>query len=365
MTSCTSVGYIWQSQQDDAGEQSFDTVYPLSDGTYIVSGSTQANDIAKSFGTLSCYDDQGNQLWRENPADSDPASLASPCQDSSGHIIFAGSIKNYPAVFCFDQQGNMLWSTSLESGKTDLPLFYNGVFTSATELTDGTLMAIGTITTKSGEDGGSAIIAHFDEQGKLLWAKDLRGSLNAVWFDAVVNDSNNTVAISGLTYDYHAVVFKMTAQGNIIWSNNEANNLITSFRLIKNNDGGYIGFGKRRDSDNNENAVLEWYDANGNWLREQVVTGQYCVATNGLIQQADGSVLLYGSKTTGLGDNDIYAGFISRLDPDGNLISCHETANCSSIFDLTLDSDGNAIACGKTSADGAIIMKIAASAIQS
>jgi hypothetical protein len=225
-------------------------------------------------------------------------------------------------------------------------------------------MAVGTMTAKNGEDGGSGIIAHFDDQGKLLWDKDLRGDLNAIWFDDMVNDSNNTVAVSGLTYDNQAVAFKMTAQGKVICSNDKASNLMASFRLIKNNDGGYIGFGTRRDSDNNENAVLEWYDANGNWLREQVVTGQYCVAANGLIQQADGSFLLYGSKT-GLLNRDTYLGFVAHLDPDGNLISYYDTINCSSIFDLTLDSDGNAIACGQTPGNGAVIMKISASALSS
>jgi hypothetical protein len=365
LTGCMDNGCIWQTIQDDASGQTFNAVSTTSNGNYIATGYAKANTLSDPSGALACFNSQGTLLWSTTQTDFPNTSFGGQQQDSNGNMVTVGSTKGAPALFAFDQQGNQLWCTTIQSGTTNLPAFYDGDFQTIVALSDDSFLAAGSLTSKGSEPGGSGIMAHFDKQGSLLWVKDLRSSLDAIWLDSIIETSDGCVVVSGGTSTFHAMIAKIDESGNVVWSNEDAINICTSFRLTACAGGGYEGIGTRHTYGDDDEAVLESYDANGNWLGEHVITERYFNVLNGLFEEPDGSFMFYGAYIRS-GTEDTYNGFVARFDPDGNLINCYHMNYCSSICDLTLDSDGNAIACGQTSpGSGAVIMKIAASAIQS
>ena len=197
--------------------------------------------------------------------------------------------------FCIDTEGGLLWSVTLGTNKNDIA---RGL----TKTSDGGFAI-------SGETYGGFIdsttsdlfFIKTDDQGFPLFAETYGGSGNEIG-GGILEDLNGNFYISGTTSSFgnaleSAMIIKIDASGNQIWTN--VNSSMDLNRL------------------------------------------------NGIKQKSNGEI--YASGSCYPNSNLQYNNYVVRIDTNGNLVQAKRSSNSNQciLADLILTNDGGYVTCGK------------------
>jgi len=195
------------------------------------------------------YDNAGNVVWKKNFGGSDYDVYNSVTATSDGIVAVgysnAGSFNNgdwtgYTGkggvmdaiIVKYDNDGNVVWKKNF--GGSDYDEYY-----SVTKVSDG-IVAVGSSSPNSFNNGDwtgitgkgldDAIIVKYDNDGNVLWKKNL-GSSGSDYYYSVMTTSDGIVAVgsSGVSDgdwtgysgngNFDAVIVKYDNAGNVVWKN--------------------------------------------------------------------------------------------------------------------------------------------------
>jgi prepilin-type N-terminal cleavage/methylation domain-containing protein len=226
---------------------------------------------------------------------------------------------------------------------------------------EGNIVAVGG--TRKGCCSWIGVVAKLDDNGNLIWFKELSGPYS----DVVINNDNYyTVGyargISGDGDDEDLVMTKIDSNGNVLWNRYWGG----SSRKHKENgssvtlasDGGIVAVGRYRADccGNFGRSFIVKYDQNGNLQWNVVGFGER--PAKDVITLADGSFVVVGGGKSHTGDDDNRA-YITKFNSSGSMLWTKEwyglvpSEDNYSIFNgVSQKSNGKIVVVGDTSSYG-------------
>ncbi|MEI6488974.1 MAG: T9SS type A sorting domain-containing protein [Bacteroidota bacterium] len=262
------------------------------------------------------YDANGNALWAKSAGGFDNEYVSGIAVDASGNTYITGSFYGPTTTFgtttltnngnCnifvtkYDSNGNVIWAKSAGGTSYDNAhsiavdaagnAIITGYFGSST-ITFGT-------TTLTNNGGGDILIAKYDTNGNVVWAKSAGGTGSDTG-SSIALDAAGTATITGY-YFSDTITFGATT-------------------LISNSN---IGGG--------DNIFIAKYDTNGNVIWAKSAGGTYYDNASSIAVDAAGNATITGSLASptvtfgtttltnnGIGTSDI---FIAKYDTNGNAL---------------------------------------------
>ena len=180
----------------------------------------------------------------------------------------------------FDQGGNLVWVKNIGGSNDDM-------FYSVTSSSDGGYVAAGYSYSNDGDIPGNhgrndAIIAKFDQDGNLVWLKNIGGS-GADGFSSIAMSSDDGFVAVGWSYSndgdipgnhggQDAIIAKFDQDGNLVWLKNIGGSGTENFASVAiSSDGGYVAVGWSSSSDGDipdnhgdADAIIAKFDQDGN-----------------------------------------------------------------------------------------------------
>jgi prepilin-type N-terminal cleavage/methylation domain-containing protein len=219
-----------------------------SDGGYAVTGLTYSyGAIGDMF--LVKYTSDGTMSWNKTWGGTAYEYGNSVVQTSDGGYAVTGKTRSYGAgagktdafLAKYTSGGTLSWSKTW-GGTGD------EVGNAVVQTSDGGYMVIGS-TDSYGAGGDDSVLIKYDSSGNLSWAKTWGGSGDDVG-NSVVQNSNNTYAITGSTTSYGAgsidmFIAKYASDGTLSWGKTwggSGDDLGNS--IVKTNDSGYAVTGR-------------------------------------------------------------------------------------------------------------------------
>ncbi|MCL1879568.1 MAG: hypothetical protein FWF71_02960 [Actinomycetia bacterium] len=292
---------IWLKTFGGSGDDGFCSVVTMRGGEGIVAvGYSESHDgditddRGHSDAVIVKYDSNGNVVWHKTFGGGDDDEFDSVDQTADGNFIVVGASQSTDGdilgakggrdaiIAKYDADGNLLWAKTF-GGSSDDGL--NSVAATA----DGGFVAAGAVDSTNGDVQGGrgesdAVIAKYDADGNLLWAKTFGGS-EVDEFSAVAEDADGNLELVGYTFsndgdiqdargDQDAVIAKYSSDGNLLWAKTFGGSGSDWFAsLTQASDTGLVAVGSVDSSDgdaqgNNggSDAVVAKYDLDGNLL---------------------------------------------------------------------------------------------------
>lgn len=359
-----SLGDIqWQKSYGGSDIDNFDSVYQLTDGTYIISGTSYSNngDLSGNHGSADMWilnlDANGDILWQKLYGGSEFDGAPSIQQTMDGGYIVAAYAYSTDGdvtqnlgncdywILKLNSTGNILWQKSYGGSDVEIP-------TSIQQTADGGYVVAGETFSNDGDIIGfkgesDYWVVKLDSNGNFEWQSTLGGS-GIEYPDKIQQTDDGGFIVSGYAFsndgdvvgnhgasDYWVV--KLSSTGDIQWkkalggSSNEYNGSIH-----QTSDGGYIVtsysysndgdvFGNHGSTDAwvvrlNNSGVIQWQKSIGGtnsdaaWRIYQTSDGGYITA--GFSDSNDGDVS---------GNNGSYDMWIVKLSND--ILSVPDTNN--------------------------------------
>lgn len=246
-----SLGNVeWEKQYGGSFDDVASSVYPTSDGGYVVSGASNSSDgdvggedaayYAKTW--IIKLTSTGNIVWT-NEMHNGATSIIQTTD--GGYAIVGGEITK------LDNAGNVVWTTSAGLG---LNAFQ--------QVSDG-YIATGWMDYNAGNHGSYDVtVVKTNTTGDVLWSKSLGGSQDDYAFSIQqtfdggyviggYSESNNGDVTGNHGY-YDYLLFKLSSNGNIIWQKSLGGSESDFGRIVRQTvDTGYImvGMGTSADGD--------------------------------------------------------------------------------------------------------------------
>jgi Secretion system C-terminal sorting domain len=344
------------SKEDGAG-----AVCETSDGGYIVLASVGSNDgdITGYRGNgdiwLLRIDGAGNMLWQKTYGSTQSDGLMSIANTPDGGFIILSTTNgndgdapfHYGGFFSFDwlviktdALGNVQWSKDIggtgdeQSVGTILSVGDDYYIASGTDSRDydctDTAWHAGVNT------GDDAYLLKLDNTGNVLWSKSYGGGNTDVFYNALYDDRDNTIVMTGSGYssgymcaDQHGegdmFTVKTDLDGNIIWHHSFGHKSEETGKcIIKDKGTGYLLYGSIFPSPDTtfgyiggvDNELIS-VDKGGNELAYKIFGGKAAELPTSLVPYLNTYVAVGCSKsatfTEGTCNNNQKSAFISYL----------------------------------------------------
>jgi hypothetical protein len=188
-----SLSKLWAAYAKPKMGEIAQSIYTADNGTASV-GTTQNNTNRNTYTWFAKTTSRGAVSWQKQMYLSDMASFMSIAERERGGFIIAGQLEGDPFLMTTDSDGNSLWTAAYDD-------WSGGRFNSVVEAQDGGIIAAGY--TGNGS-GNYATVAKFDENGSLLWSKNIGNEedggvslTNRSEFYSVYCLQNGTCALAG------------------------------------------------------------------------------------------------------------------------------------------------------------------------
>jgi len=233
------------------GGENFDSAFSVtqtSDANYVFVGSTDSFGNGYSDIYLVKTDENGNELWSKTfgGIDHDGAGSVAETTDS-GLILFGGTNSfgvEQSALYLIktDSNGDSLWTQVINLPDYDYARFNYGI-----QISDGGYVIVGNgiPETSTADD---IFLLKTDENGNLLWTRNIGGSINDSWDlgKCVQQTNDNGFIIAGSTgapdqSPGNVYLIKTNALGNTLWTKQFNGNGNSHGNYIQQtNDSGFI-----------------------------------------------------------------------------------------------------------------------------
>ena len=288
-----------------------------------------------------------------------------------------GDIPDHNAIIAkFTEDGNLVWIKNVGGTSSD-------EFCSVVQAPDGGFVAVGGSLSNDGdisENKGKvdAIIAKFNEDGELVWIKNVGGNLND-FFNAVNRASDGGFVAVGRSQSFdgdmsgrkgtgQAIIAKFTEDGGLVWIKKFGRTAWEGqdefFSVVQAPDGGFVAVGGSLSNDGfppDNNAIIAKFNEDGDLVWTKAVGGTAFDEFSSVVQAPDGGFVAAGFSISNDGDIPDNKGFgdaiIAKFTEDGDLVWIKTVGGTS--FDefrsVVQAPDGGFVAVGSsTSNDGDI-----------
>jgi len=177
------------------------SVQQISDGGYIIAGSTSSFGSGNMDVYLIKTDENGNTIWTRTYGGEDLDSGHSVRQTSEGGYIITGSTSSYGSgvvdvyLIKTDANGDTLWTKTYGGANTDKGY-------SVQQTSDGGYIIVG-YTNSFGAGSYDVYLIKTDNNGDILWTKTYGGTYEDIGF-SVQETSEDVYIIVGLTTSFGA-----------------------------------------------------------------------------------------------------------------------------------------------------------------
>jgi len=240
----------------------------------------------------------------------------------------------------YDSQNKKVWEKVYGGSDEDC-------FSKVIETNDGGYIIVGYTSSNDGDiiDGNNgnrdALIVKFNSDGEEQWQKTFGGSNDDSFYDVVILDNGDIVAVGytwsdgiditdGNNGDYDALIVKFDALGNEIMQRTFGGSAVDIFySVIKTNDGNFIAVGSTTSSDyditdsysGDTDALIVKFYPNGNEIWQSVVGEWNIDLFNDVVETNSGEYIAVGSSgrvnTNGGVNRD---GYMIKYDFNGNIL---------------------------------------------
>jgi hypothetical protein len=318
----------------------------ISDGGYIVAGSTQSFGSGKADAYVIKLNSKGNKVWEKTFGGKEWDNAQAIQETSDGGYILAGSTNSFGSgkgdayIIRLDGKGNKVWEKMFKGNDTARAH-------SIRQTSDGGYIFAGT-TYSFASGGGEAYIVRLDSKGSKVWEKMFGEKGRGVAHDIQqVSDGGYVVAgqLSSVEPDkVAAYIIKLDSKGNKVWDKKfeikdlDAASFVSGKELKGANansihqtsDGGYIVAMYTYSKMRIEDAYIIKLDTKGNNIWEKTIglkeldrecaelfKGSALVHANSIHQTSDRGYIIAGEITDSReGILDIY---IIKTDPNGDV----------------------------------------------
>jgi Secretion system C-terminal sorting domain len=238
---------------------------------------------------------------------------------SNGDYLLAGSSRansvggKDATVYHTNSNGNLLWSKNY-GGSADETVLY------LAETLDHGFVACGE--TFSSSANGDVFLFRSDSVGNLAWWKNYGGIRYDIAY-SVLALSDGGFIMAGLSetapVDYDAFLIRTNANGDTLWTKTFGGPSIDhAVQLIQTTDGGFLFCGKNLSYGSGycDNWIVKT-DAFGNLQWQNIVGGGGWDEANDVIETNSGYVICGGSNSGGAGNYDF---MLMKTDLTGNLL---------------------------------------------
>lgn len=283
----------WQKSIGGSGQELACSIYPTSDGNYILAGSTTSKGSGSYDAYLVKISPSGDLIWDKTYGGSgiDQAREAYPTSD--GGFIVAGyttSGSSQMWMFKVDASGNQQWSKTFGGANSDYAY-------SVKPTTDGGYILLGS--TFSYGSAGDFWLIKTNASGDSLWGRVFGGAQNEEG-QFVIQDSDGGFVMVGdqqssSAGDYDVSVRKFDGSGNSVWSRLYGGAGKDVVKMIqKTSDGGFVVAAISRELNANPDMWMIKLDGQGNQQWSKLFGGkehEHCYAAK---QTSDGGYLIAG-----------------------------------------------------------------------
>lgn len=276
---------IWSKTYGGTAGDAARSVYPVTDGGFIVAGYTASSGAGKKDAYLIKVNNNGDEIWSKTFGSDRSETGHSVQQTADGGFIVAGYAEiinvfvpqNDIYLLKTDHNGNQLWTKTFGGGK-------NESGSSVRQTSDGGFIIAG-ITFSYGLGNHDAYLIRTDNTGNELWSKTFGGIRNESGTFSRETDDGGFI-LAGYTESFGAgkkdiALIRTDSDGNELWFKTfgkEKDDICGA--LHQTDDGGFLiaGYSKsvatddydaylvRTDSDGNFNSpVLDCMEKGGEW----------------------------------------------------------------------------------------------------
>lgn len=320
LESATATTSTWAFSYGGPGDDSAGVIRQLTDGSLVIGGHTtsvRAGDI-----WLARLDTGGAIGWQKSFGTDGNLDDGDILPTSDGGYMLAGSTQGgsvaLPWLCKLDAEGNIQWQKSYQLSGV--------VFSSLTQLGDGTFVAVGRETTAFPMGPVSLVVARLDANGSIAWANKY-ASDQAVMIPIVHDPGDGTLLLTGSRMaliangSFDTWLLKLnTATGAVMFNRTYGGpGHEMGTQVLRLADGGYLLVGIAAPSGDEDAVIgvlLLRLTADGaiSWQRFYGGSGD---DVGYVIPAVDGGFLLSGTtESWGAGETDLW---VVKLDNAGNV----------------------------------------------
>ena len=347
---------IFQKTYGGSNAEWGNAVIPLSDGSYIIAGSTNTFGAGNYDFYLLKLNNNGDTLWTKTYGGAQDDIATAAQQTSDGGFIIVGHSSSAPTAgnsdICLvktDGNGNLLWSKNYGGAETD-----EGYAVQQTA--DGGFVIAGNTLSFSGDGTSDGLLIKTNSSGDTAMTRLMRGLFDD-WSYSVVQANDGGYLLFGVTTNfgpgiYDLFVQKITTGGFTQWAKAYGGFAFEyGFTLLKTINGYAIAGQTSTFGAGDMDMYLLNLDSSGNVLWSKTYGGNVTDVPYAAAQTTDGGFIL-GGYTTSFGGHDNY---LVRTDNSGNMLwsKTYGGSDDDEIYSVKQTADGGFIAVGHTYSFGA------------
>lgn len=295
----------WRRTYGGFGSDQAASVRQVSDGGYIVTGSTGSFGFGSSDMYVLRLDELGAPMWSRTYGGIGVENGATGRELADGFIV-AGTTGMGPhggydmMLVRTDAEGYPLWERFHGTSDWDL-------LNAMDVLDDGFIL--GGTSYGMGYPKGSACLIRTDLEGQEVWRTSIGGA-HKMECNGVVATSDGGFVVVGRTgselQDDNGFFSKLDALGNEVWTTSvggdSADYLIS---VIEMDASGYVALGGTRSQSNSQQIYMVMVDLNGELLWERFIGSVVDAGGTEVALGHDGSLVFTGYNTLNLGNRDM------------------------------------------------------------